>query len=51
MTQKQQHEFDLNRKHTVGQFLRSHSEALRTMKRHAAEHVAAFSLGARARLS
>lgn len=46
----QAREFDLNRKHTVGQFLRAHPDALKVMRRLGMEQKGAFSIEARARL-
>lgn len=42
--------FDLDRKHTAGQFLRAHPEALRVMKQQQRDVRGSFSIGERARL-
>lgn len=43
-----QKSFDLNRKHTAGQFLRAHPDALRVMNAHRKEAHGMFALGLRA---
>jgi hypothetical protein len=46
----QEREFNLDRKHTVGQFLRVHPDALRVMKQGQRDQRGAFSIEQRARL-
>jgi hypothetical protein len=45
-----QKEFDLNRKHTAGQFLRAHPEALKVMRANSKAQEGKFTIGANFRM-
>jgi hypothetical protein len=44
-------EFDIERKHTAGQFLRAHPEALKAIKAHSKEAEGSFSIAKRFRVA
>jgi ABC-type nitrate/sulfonate/bicarbonate transport system substrate-binding protein len=44
-------EFDIERKHTAGQFLRAHPEALKAVKAHSKEAEDSFSIAKRFRVA